>query len=419
VEHSNLAGVVAEARRSLRTPPSEAVPFATRLREATTTLQHLAERYSGDVEWLAEGYLGRGELVIVPGPPESYKSWLMADLVRAVHVPGALWLGSLPVIHGTAVYFEQERAGNLVYQTQRLARGWSQNLDALLTVGPCGIDLCDPDCAKAISAFLEEHKPVLAVFNSYKAIFRGRTADSADVSRALQWLGTVAERLRITVAVVDGDNKPGALGRVRGMEAHADSIQKEYEADAVLHVERRRDEVGRGTGAASVYVGKRRQGDAGPPFLFDVQRQDDHGERVRAVWLDETSIARSSQPPPSNRAHVLDAMPQAAPTTVSAIVERTGLAESTVSGHLRALEHDGLIHRPRWGAWQRGPGANAEDAIPYRDVANSAFATDAENAELATSANSASGRLANAEDAESYRDVANSAFASEDREDPW
>jgi hypothetical protein len=342
--------------------------FAARLAEATTTLSGLAERYSGEVQWLAEGYLARGELVIVPGPPESFKSWLMADLVRAVQVKGALWLGSLPVLHGRAIYFEQERARNLVYQTQRLAAGWSQNLDDVLAVEPCGIDLCDDDCAAAITALLERERPILAVFNSYKAVFRGRPADSADVSRALQWLGNVADRLNLTVAIVDGDNKLGSLGQLRGMAAHADSIQKEYEADAILHVERKRDEVGRGSGPASVYVGKRRQGESGAPFQFDVIRVDDSSAKV--LWLDETTVERNPPPRPSGRDRVL----MAAPYTHEGksrhdIATEAKVAPSTASGLLKALEGDGLVEQAeQFGNWRRPQPSEPSDPLSNQTV---------------------------------------------------
>jgi hypothetical protein len=246
--------------------------IAGRLRAARGTLTTMRDRYGAAVEYLAEPYLALGELTIVAGPPESFKSWLMADLARAVHT-GALWLGSIPVPRGGVLYFEQERARNLAYQLTLLEAGWAQDLGGLVAYEPCGIDLCHPDWQGAIRALVEAERPRLVVLNSYKAIFRGRPADSSDVAQALGWLEHLAERVRCAVCVVDGDNKAGALGAVRGMAAHADSVQKAYEADRILHVERKRDDLGRGIGPARVYLGKLRHGGSGEapaPFVVDL-----------------------------------------------------------------------------------------------------------------------------------------------------
>lgn len=326
--------------------------FAARLAEATCSLADLAKRYTANIEWLAEGYIALGELTIVPGPPESLKSWLMADLARAVSTPDGMWLGSFRVKHGHVVYFEQERAKNLVYQTQRLATS-PHSLSRVSAVEPCGIDLCDMACQTALTEMLTVTKPLLVIFNSYKAIFRGRPADSADVSRALQWLGSLAERLNEAIVIVDGTNKLGALGRSRGMEAHADSVQKEYEADTILHVERKRDEVGRGTGPSRVYVGKRRHGEAGPPFVFDVQRIDN--DRSKALCLGDTSIERDAPVRPSSRTVVLESLPpDGTDVARKDIVVKTGLSDATVSRTLTELHIDGLVEQGRtYGTWRR------------------------------------------------------------------
>src|SRR5206468_2466085 len=100
---------------------------------------------------------------------------------------------------------------------------------------PCGIDLCDANWQRAIIAKVEAERPLLVVFNSYRAVFRGRPPDSSDVAGALGWIGHLAERLHMAMVIVDATNKGGAVGHLRGMAAHGDSVQKAYEADTVLH----------------------------------------------------------------------------------------------------------------------------------------------------------------------------------------
>src|SRR5262249_19979637 len=156
-----------------------------------------------------------------------------------------------------------------VYQAELLAAGWKQDLSGITTVEPCALDLCDPAWQRAITAMVERAKPLLVVFNSFRAIFRGRPPDSSDVALALGWLGHLAERVGCAIVVVDATNKAGATGHLRGMAAHADSLEKEYQCDTILHVERSRDPVGRGTGPARVFLGKQRHGTtAAAPFVF-------------------------------------------------------------------------------------------------------------------------------------------------------
>lgn len=375
--------------------------IAGRLLAARGTLTTMGDHFGAEVTYLAAPYIGLGQLTILAGPPESYKSWLTADLGRAVHV-GGLWLGSIPVPRGGVLYLEQERMSNLLYQARLLAAGWGQDLGGLAVVAPCGIDLCHPDWQEAITALVERERPLLVAFNSFKAIFRGRPADSADVAFALGWLGHLAERVRCAIVVIDGDNKGGALGKLRGMEAHADSVQKEYEADTVLHVERDRDPLGRGVGPARVYPGKLRyQGgpEAPPPFVVDLVPTRLGGEKVtshfpigdddfddflpapserpldkrtaepaegevagvRLLWLDEARIDRDAPAIGLKNAveRAYDALPAAdsgQTVGITTVAKLAGVEYGSAKNILRRLRDEGRAERASWGQWRRtGP----------------------------------------------------------------
>jgi hypothetical protein len=241
------------------------------------------------VDWEVPGYIARRELAMVSGPPESLKSWLMADLARA-KLTGSPWLGRFPVSQGTALYVEQERASNLVYQVDLLEQGHGQTLDGLLVLPPGTFLLTDDDSRTLLGAIVREHRPTLVVINSFRSTFRGKPADGVEVAAALGWLGQLAEREDFACVMIDQANKPGGLGLVRGMAAHADSLQKEYEADAVLHIERDRDAVGHGIGPARLYVGKRRVGEAGEPFSYEVRPR---GDGVEVAWVEEIGVERN------------------------------------------------------------------------------------------------------------------------------
>lgn len=355
--------------------------IVTRLEASTASLGALTERYKAETVWLAEGYIALAELTMVVGAPESMKSWLMADLARAVHT-GHLWLGSIQVPQGKVVYFEQERARNFVYQTGLIAAGWRQNLDGITTVEPCGIDICDPSWQRAITAMIERERPSLVVFNSYRAVFRGRPPDSADVALALGWLGHLAERQVCAVVVVDATNKAGAVGTLRGMAAHGDSIQKAFEADTILHVERKRDKVGRGTGPARVYIGKQRYAsEAVAPFVFDLVASsssrlslsdDDDDDRapegVRALWLDQTTLdAEALAPAVKATVRVMRVLPTGGTLAVAELAKATGLTLGSVKNALTQLKDTGQADNPERGRWCRAQSSSSSSPIPRDD----------------------------------------------------
>jgi RecA-family ATPase len=227
---------------ALRNPPIDDRPLVV-------SLGDLRQRFSSEIEWLVEGYIPRSALTIIPGPPESFKSFAMADLARAVHT-GGKWLGHFDVPQGTVLYIEQERARNLVYQVTQLEKGHNIDLSALLTIPPTGVNILDAAWQVRLSTLIKQLRPAVAVLNSFRAVFHGKPSDGAQIAAALNWLGRAAEEVGCAAIITDQVNKVGALGGARGLAAHSDSLQKAYEADAILHIERDRDPVGRGGGPA-------------------------------------------------------------------------------------------------------------------------------------------------------------------------
>lgn len=313
------------------------------------TLAKLRETYSGEVKWLVEGYIAQGELTEIAAPPESLKSWAMADLTRAV-MTGGSWLGHLPVPQGSAIYVEQERINNLVYQMNLLDQAYGCDLGKLLVLPPGTFVLNDQDSQALLTTAVARLKPILVVINSFRSVFRGRAADGIEVARALGWLGHLAEQHGVAVVLVDQTNKAGGTGLVRGMAAHADSLQKEFEADAVLHLERDRDEVGRGIGPARLYTGKRRAGESGEPFSFEVQ---DMHNGVAPTWLENIPLERptASREPAATR--VMRALKETKePVNAETIASHTGLGVGTVQNQLTALKRSNLAEQAHHGYWQ-------------------------------------------------------------------
>jgi len=315
------------------------------------TVAELRERFGTVREALVRGFISVGEVTMIPGPPESLKSWSLADLARAVFT-GGKWLAHFEVPQGSVLWVEAERAANLAYQFDKLALAYGVNLDAMRVLPPSGFDLLSPEWLDALETEIKQHTPKLVVFNSWRTIYRGRAADPIDTTRAMQPLGSLAERYACAVVIVDQLNKAGGLGLTRGMQAHSDSLQKEYDADTVLHVERDRDEVGRGVGPARLYVGKSRYGQAGEPFVFELVNCENGG--VKVVYAGETTVARREAPKPARaKEKVINALSPTEAQTPEQIASITNLVVGTVKNKLTELQGEGRAVNVERGRWRR------------------------------------------------------------------
>jgi hypothetical protein len=249
-----------------------------------TTLSELRKRYSGEISWIVEGYLARRELAFLAGAGDSLKSWTAAHLAAAID--GRFkWLGEFDVSADRVLYIEQERAANLVYQLNRIevAERVELGSDRLVIVPPCPLPLSETDAQTALLTTVLTYRPDVVVINALRDVLgRANENSPTDIAPLLRTLARIAEQNDCCIIPIDHFNKAGLSGLVRGNAAHAGTAQKHSEADVVLAVERPRDEMGKGVGAATVSVTKKRSGEAGAPFAVSVTDTADGGVLVRA-----------------------------------------------------------------------------------------------------------------------------------------
>lgn len=302
------------------------------------TLAELRDRHSGEVTWVVPGFLARGELVFLAGAGESFKSWAAAHLAAAID--GRFkWLGVLDVDAKRVLFVEQERAGNLVYQLNRIeiAERVTLGSERLMILPPTALPLSEPDTVEALEAVIARFRPDVVVINALRDILGSANENSpTDIAALLRPLGQLAERYALCILILDHFNKSGAQGVVRGSAAHAGTAQKYNEADAVLIAERPRNELGKGEGAATVSTSKRRQGEPGPTFAVSVTDTPDGGVLVRA----EMGVIALSP-----LAHIVkSSLETDGPATIVELAERTGRGKDTIRANaLPELRAAGLV----------------------------------------------------------------------------
>ena len=246
----------------------------------TLSLAELRERHSGEVEEIVEGYIARGQLVFLAGAGESFKSWIAAHLTAAADGKFK-WMGKFEVHAERVLFVEQERAGNLFYQLNRIEIGERATLgsERLLIIRPTTLALSEESAHAALRAVVEDFKPDLVIINAFRDVLgRANENSPTDVAALLRPLGRLAEDHNLAVVIIDHFNKGGLLGVLRGTAAHAGTAQKHSEADTVLVAERPRDELGKGFGDATS-----RSRSGAPARSGAVHRQRDGYERRRRV----------------------------------------------------------------------------------------------------------------------------------------
>jgi hypothetical protein len=322
-------GVPPIGRDTQYTPPRE-LPVAT--------LAQLRDRHSGEVTWVVSGYLARGELVFLAGAGESFKSWVAAHLAGAID--GRFrWMGVLDVDAERVLFVEQERAGNLVYQLNRIeiAERVTLGSERLVILPPTALPLSEPDTVDALEAVIARFRPDVVIINALRDILGSANENSpTDIAALLRPLGLLAERYALCILLLDHFNKSGAQGVVRGSAAHAGTAQKYNEADCVLIAERPRNELGKGEGAATVSTSKRRQGEPGPTFAVSVTDTEDGGVLVRA-GMGVIALSPLAQV-------IKGSLETEGPATVAELAERTGRGKDLIRTHaIPELRDAGLV----------------------------------------------------------------------------
>lgn len=302
----------------------------------TVSLAELRERHKGDVQWIVDGYLARGEVVFLAGPGESLKSWIAAHLAAAID--GRFrWLGVFEVRADRVLFVEQERAGNLVYQLNRIevAERVELGSDRLEVLPPTTLFLSDINVQAEFQALVSKFAPDLVIVNALRDVLGTANENSpTDMAALLHPLGLVAEKHATCVLIIDHFNKAGLTGLTRGNTAHAGTAQKHTEADAVLIAERPRDELGKASGPTTVSVSKRRSGEPGEPFGVSVTDTIDGGVMVRAeIGVHALSPA----------AQLVNKALESGPALVADLHEQTGKPKDSVRQALSELRAAGLV----------------------------------------------------------------------------
>jgi hypothetical protein len=167
------------------------------------------------VPWIADGWLGEGDLVIFGGEWASGKSLIALDLAISV-ATGIHWMGRIPITKtGPVLYVDEENnARNVTRRISRMVRG--RNIDPeiasaipLRYLSKNHLRLDAPRGLSTLRAEIEAHRPVLVVLDSLIR-FHGADENSNTEMAALfgEAIVPLATKYNVAFVVLDHMRKP-------------------------------------------------------------------------------------------------------------------------------------------------------------------------------------------------------------------
>jgi len=187
-----------------------------------TTFRLLSEATETQVDWLWEGYLPLGKLVVLDGDGGVGKSTLMYDLAARITTVREMPDGSPGVDGGVVmVEMEDEDGDTILPRIKRMGGDPSRIISAgMLPTGKCDEDgeeimepfTLDADGLEYLEEAVDNINAKLLVINPILTVLDGHvdTYKDASVKRALYPLVRLAVKKDVTVVIVRHTNKQGS-----------------------------------------------------------------------------------------------------------------------------------------------------------------------------------------------------------------
>jgi KaiC/GvpD/RAD55 family RecA-like ATPase len=286
------------------------------------TLQELIELEIPEPNWLVDGLIQEGKLVLLAAREKSGKGLLTIDLVASV-AEGSEFLGRATT-QGKAIYCATEETLGEV-QTRVLNRMGETKEPVPVMILPLDgttgdtLDVTKPDSVDRLRAMIEEHQPKLLVIDVLREIHDRKEDSSDDMAPILRVLRSLAHQTGTAIVL---NHHMSKSGHSRGSTAIGGG------ADVLMELQSNPDD-----GASTALGG-----------ILTVKGRSVPKQRLSISFgVDSRWTATGDPPPgtprPSSKKKLLAALISSPePLSVKQIAEKTGISQSTVNNELRGMK---------------------------------------------------------------------------------
>lgn len=200
-----------------------------------------------DVEFLVEGILPVGRMMLLSGLSGEGKTWLSLDLALSV-AQGSRWLGHYACRQGKVLVIDEE-SGHVLLK-KRLSRLMSaagiEEDDSACDVrflSMAGVNLSNAQCVASIKRMLEEEQFALIIIDTLIRVHRENESSSEEMARVSEVLQALCNDYGCALWIDHHNRKPG-LGRHDSQHAYRGSTEIQALVDSHLDLKAVKGETG-------------------------------------------------------------------------------------------------------------------------------------------------------------------------------
>lgn len=196
-----------------------------------------------EVEWIVPGVIAKNTIGFVAGLPETFKTWILADLAIEAAV-GGKWLGT-SVAETKVLFIDQERfRGETRRRFKKMLTakniGGSEVKGKLYIQVGSTIKLNNDVSFEAFRKKLGEIKPELVIIDSFATFHTAAENDRQDIQKVLERVKQLRQEFGCTFLFIDHEGKsvlnPLTAGEVPDAFKMVGSVGKPAAAETVLTV---------------------------------------------------------------------------------------------------------------------------------------------------------------------------------------
>ncbi len=179
-------------------------------------------------QWLAQGAIEAGQLVVLAGPEKRGKSTALADLLVASAIGGS-WLDRFRCAQGPVVYIDAENnPGRFVHMLESVCRAQGHDVEKVLgntRYHWSSFTLAEDDAdLDAIVQDLDARPAALVILDPLRQHVAGSEVDTANIRDALRQAQRLQTRANTTLVIAHHLNANGQMAGNRAIRTMADLL---------------------------------------------------------------------------------------------------------------------------------------------------------------------------------------------------